>query len=172
MACTFAVKPELLQAGMDSDQLLALASPDWEDFYHASSRSGWYQGLLSRTLAAYPEFAALEFATHDLVAIPAQQAGKAAALLRQLLERISCDPRPFSRLDYTEENCDEIRRQVAEAQVLRQMDDDSVLAHGNFFSHLLTQAVAWEAAAQANLAIVRVQLGPSPIEERLTWPPA
>lgn len=171
MACTFAVKPELLRAGMDSDQLLALASPEGENFYHGSSRSGWHQGVFIQTLAAYPEFAALEFATRDLVAIPAQQAGSAAALLRQLLERIASDPGPFSRLDYTEESFDEIRRQVAEAQVLRQLDDDSVLAHGNFFSHLLTQSAAWEAASQANLAIVRLQLGPSPIEERLTWPP-
>lgn len=170
MACTFAVDPQRLQAGLSVEQVLALAPPE-EQFWIASSRSGWYQGLLERALAVYPGFSALEFLLRDLTAISGEQARLGAGLLRDFMEAIVADPQPFSRLDYTEDNHDEIRRQVAEAQVLRSLDDDSRLAHSNFFSYVLSQSAALQQAAEAGLAVVMVQLGPSPPEGGLIWPP-
>lgn len=151
---------------MNQDQALALA-PDLPEMWLSTSRNWWHQGLLERTLGAYPGFDSLAYLASDLAYVAPAQTAANAELLRNLLGTIARDPAPFAQLDYTEDDHATIARQITEAQVSRQFDDDSALAHGNFFSFLLSHAAALDDAAKADKGLLYIQPQPHPSESRL-----
>jgi len=153
----FAAAPDQLREGMDMDEVLNLAPAN---LWMATSRNWWYQGLLSEVLEAYPGHQPLEYLLELLFWIPPQETLAKAAQIRALLSDIATHPEAFCVINYHDETPEGVRRQVSEAQTMRQLDDDCTLAWANFFSFLASQAAALEEAAQLGLGLIYAQPQP------------
>ena len=89
------------------------------------------------------------------------------AALRGLLKAIEVEPWKLceiNRFPLDEAQIKDIRAGIAQAQVSRKFDDDSVLAFSNFFTFLLSQAAALEEASAAGKCLLYVQFRPNPID--------
>jgi hypothetical protein len=84
-----------------------------------------------------------------------------------LLKAIEANPAKLCEaigFPLNEEQIEDLRAGVAQAEVLRDFDDDSVLAHGNFFTSLLSQAAALEEATAAGKCLLYIQPRPNPTD--------
>ncbi len=152
--------------GLDSDQALSLA-PEKHLLWMATSRNWWYQNLLEQVLEVFPSISELSYLVRDLALVQAIDTAKCAKAIHQLLSDIQAQPERFDALTRAREGAEAVRIQIQEAYVSKDFDDDSVLAFGNFFTFLRSQAAALEEASQAGKAMLYVQPLPTPSSTRL-----
>jgi hypothetical protein len=155
-----------LTHGIDSEQALSLA-PDKPMLWMATSRNWWYQNLIEQVLEVFPGTPELSYLVNELALVQAKDTATYAAMIRQLLGAIHAEPDSFEKVSRAGETAAVIRRQIEEAYISREFDDDSTLACSNFFTFLLSQAAALEEASRAGKALLYVQPQPTPSAVRL-----
>ena len=163
----FPVELARVASGMDSDEALALAPEEPKDLWMATSRNWWYQGFLTDVLGAYEGFSELGYLLQDLALVRPEWLASRASQLRALVRAIYDRPQGFLGLSMVSETPESLRGVIEEAYVSRNLDDDSQLAFGNFFSFLLSQAAALEEAHSSGKALLYVQPQPDHSPSRL-----
>ena len=163
----FPVELARVASGMDSDEALALAPEEPKDLWMATSRNWWYQGFLTDVLNAYEGFSELGYLLEDLALVRPESVASRASMLRGLIRAIHDQPQAFLGLRMVSESPESLRRIMDEAYVSRNLDDDSRLAFGNFFSFLVSHAAALEEAQSSGKALLYLQPQPDQSPSRL-----
>ena len=132
-----------------------------ENPWTSTSRNGWYQGLIGDLIARYQGLDELRYLTEAAVLIPAGQLAAKIQAIRNLLMTIEQDTEPFvNATPYMGYSVEEVREQLLEAEVSRDLDDDSTSAFSNFFSFLVSHIAALQEAQQGGKCLLYVQVQP------------
>ena len=139
------------------EALLLVTNNPWT----STSRNWWYQSVVAELLRAYPGFLELVYLTEIVAVIPIGELSSHAQAIRRLISAIDINPEPMVvATTWYGASADQIRQHITEAKVLRNLDDDSRYAFGNFFSYLVSQAAALEEAAHEGKCLLYVQPQP------------
>jgi len=127
----------------------------------STSRNWWYQGLIGDLFTRYQGLDELRYLTEIAVIVPLEQLPAKIQAIRNLLVSIEQDTVPFvEATPYLGYSVEEIRAQLLEAEVSRDVDDDSTLACSNFFSFLVSHIAALQEAQQGGKCLLYVQAQP------------
>ncbi len=139
------------------------------EYWCSISRNWWYQGLITEILNAYSGFETLRYLTEIVSVVEPHQLDEKSKAIFELIKTIGEQTETFVRLsccnaassiDEVRENVEAIRTNIKEAKVLRDFDDDSRYAYGNFFSFLVSQAAALDEAPRTERCLVYVRPQP------------
>jgi hypothetical protein len=132
-----------------------------ENPWMSTSRNGWYQGLITDLISRYRGLDELRYLTEIAVIVPTEQLAAKIHAIRNLLVTIEQDTEPFVQATpYMGYDADEVREQLLQAEVSRDVDDDSTMAFSNFFSFLVSHLAALQEAQQAGKCLLYVQAQP------------
>jgi len=132
-----------------------------ENPWMSTSRNWWYQGLVNDLLTRYQGLDELRYLTEIAVVISTEQLAVKIQAIRNLLMTIEQDTEPFVKATpYMGYSAEEVREQLMQAQVSRDVDDDSTLAFSNFFSFLVSHLAALQEAQQGGKCLLYVQAQP------------
>jgi len=149
---------KLVERLLSYDQALTLVSAE---NWISTSRNWWYQGLIKALIGAYGGVNQLQYLTEIVSAVPAQQIDAKIEAINALVQAIRNDPAPFIAVTpWYGASAETILKNIDEAVVSRDVDDDSILAFSNFFSFLASHACALEQAQKTGKCVLYVQAQP------------
>jgi hypothetical protein len=123
-----------------------------------TSRDWWYQGLVAELLQSYADFSDAGYLTQLVSVVPLERVSAARKAIQGLIAAIDRNPEPFiAATTWYGAPAEEVRRNIAEATISRDIDDDCLYAFENFFSFLASQVAALEEAERGRKCLVYVQ---------------
>jgi len=129
-----------------------------ENPWMSTSRNWWYQGLINDLITRYQGLDELRYLTEIAVIISKEQLAAKIQAIRNLLMTIEQDTEPFvTATPYIGYSAEEVREQLMQAEVSRDVDDDSTVAFSNFFSFLVSHIAALQEAQQGGKCLLYVQ---------------
>jgi len=129
-----------------------------ENNWMGTSRNWWYQDLVKTLCDLYAGFDELRYLTDIVAIVPNEAIASKIEAVKRLLATINENTRPF--VDATARHgatAEEVRQNITEAQVNRDVDDDSRRAFSNFFSFLVSHVAALEEAQSSGKCLLYVQ---------------
>ena len=129
-----------------------------ESNWMGTSRNWWYQELVKTLCDLYAGFDELRYLTHIVAIVPSEAIATKIQAVKRLLATINENPQPF--VDATPRHgatAEEVRENITQAKVNRDVDDDSKYAFSNFFSFLVSHVAALEEAQSNGKCLLYVQ---------------
>lgn len=132
-----------------------------ENPWLCTSRNWWYQGLVAKLLQRYADFSDAKYLTQVVAVVSLERLPAARKAIQGLIEAIDRNPEPFiAAAILGGAPAEEIRRNIAEATISRDIDDDCRYAFENFFSFLASQVAALEETERGGKCLIYVQSQP------------
>lgn len=139
-----------------------------EGCWSSASHNWWWQVTLRKVCDAYPGHDEAKYLLDTVAILPPQCLNAKIDSISRLIEAIKVNPKPFAKCTTwygtSEEGIlkaeEEVPNGIEEAVVARQLDDDTRLAFGNFFSFLISQIAALQEARACGKCLLYFQPQP------------